>query len=292
MRIRASVPGRAVIIVEGSSDRSVILHFAAPDTVVVVARGKDRLVHAYDHLESSLRAAVVFILDCDGTTPPRLKGRSDLVLTANRDLEADLVFELAAHRRVVADLLSNRLESGNAVMQAAEAIREAAADVATHLGLALDAARAADLPVRIYDARLSRRTRLAPSDMPEVDAWLADAVPVLAVSVIGAAARILGWSPAEQAIVSGGVASRLGETCARHKSAQCGPCTMRRYCNGHDLVDALVRGMRVTHQSSLGIEDFGRMLRVASPGNPVERWVVLERIRSWQCRSGASALAG
>ena len=94
------------MVVEGASDRSALYPFVVPTAWVVPAYGKEQVLCAYDELEAPLRNGTLFIADCDGGVDARYKGNADLVITTNRDIEADLLFELQALERVALDVLA------------------------------------------------------------------------------------------------------------------------------------------------------------------------------------------
>ena len=290
MRIRALPSDCAVIIVEGSSDRSVLLPFAENDTLILVARGKDRLIPAYDLLDRRLRAGVVFILDCDGATPDRLKGRNDLVLTVNRDLEADLVFELAVLKRVVLEILSNKLDSPSVADGVVEVLTTTATAIATSLGIVHQAALSLDVPTRVPDPVSGRRRKIIPSDLGELDEWLSDRAAVQLPDVIAATAAALGWSQPQLDAVGHEALFLAQDRCSRHQRVACESCQRMRFCNGHHLVDALTQAVRVLHSRTLSPHELDRLLRLASTSVASDSWAVLTRVREWQRGAGVRAL--
>ena len=99
LRRRALPLSVPLVVVEGPTDRNALFPFLMPTVVVIPANGKNQVLHAFTELETSLRNAVLFLVDCDGGVDPRFKGHVELVISSNRDTEADLLFELGALER-------------------------------------------------------------------------------------------------------------------------------------------------------------------------------------------------
>ena len=291
MRVRAMPSGSALLVVEGSTDRSVLLPFASESTIIVVSRGKDRLVPAYQQLAPGLRHSVLFVLDCDGNTPGHLKGKEDLVLSTNRDLESDLIFELDVLQRVVLEILADRVESLASARAVTDQLVAAAADYATSLGIVQDSARCLKLPVRVVDALTGRKRRLRPSDLVGINKALSGDTLVDCYEVAKDAAAVLGWSASQYRRVEGAIQRTEQNECTRHRSVGCLTCRRMRHCNGHSLVDALARALFVVEGHRMPAEELDRLLRVASTGAVVDNWAVLARVKRWQQARGIAALS-
>lgn len=291
MRARAMPSGSAILVVEGSTDRSVLLPFTSESTIIVVSRGKDRLLPAYEQLEANLRSSVLFVLDCDGNTPAHLKGREDLVLSTNRDLESDLLFELDVLQRVVLEVLADRVESLRSARAAAGVLLAVAADYATALGVVQDAARRLRFAVRIVDPLTGQKRGLRPSDLAGVNEALRGGVLADCYEIARGAALLLGWSESQLQHIESEIQRGEREGCARHEALACLPCRRMRHCNGHSLVDALSRAFLALEGRDMPPAELDRLLRVASTGVVVDHWPVLARARHWQQARGITALS-
>lgn len=292
LRVRALPPSVAVIVVEGASDRSVLLPLADKETLVVVARGKDRLLPAYRGLDPTLRQRVLFLLDCDGRTPDELKGRVDLVLSQNRDLEADLIFELDTVHRVVLELLAPRIETRGEAGVIAERLVSVARRAGTALGIVLDVANSEGLRTRVRDSHTRRARKIRPSDVPTLVSSLQPDHAWSIRDVVVDVGHLLGWDELQVETVQRSVHTYWEVTACRHSTTRgCERCSARRFCNGHHLVDALSQALRLVLGLQTDVETLDKLVRMAATAASHDNWDVPTRIRHWEAHAGVLALS-
>ena len=186
------------LIVEGLSDKRALLPFVDGSVAVIPADGKDKLLAAYVGLTDKERRHIAFVLDCDGSTPSELKGLHDLVITTNRDVEADLIFELRAFQHYCLELLAHVYDSPLEVDREASTIVSMAAHISGILGAVVTVGGGEGLRLKVADGNRRRRLRL--SDLPELRGWLADPHVVGADEVAAAVARRLAWTDRDPSV--------------------------------------------------------------------------------------------
>jgi hypothetical protein len=283
---RAAANRFTILVVEGYTDRMSLLPFLDSSTQVVTANGKDKLLHAYSGVETFLRDRLVFVLDCDGNTEPALKGQVDLVLTANRDIDADLLYEFGGSARLAYEYYS-AVSLNRAVAESQMVATIAASSrVSSTIGAIMTAARARGLRVRVRERGKERP--FSPRDVGNLIVHSFNH-STGSSAIARSAASALDWPEddvdtlVEEALVN------IRQLCQLHKSSACEPCMNRRLANGHTLVDSVALGISQRAGVSTGSLDVSRVLRASTTPNP--RWVVLERLRAWEGASGAPVLA-
>lgn len=283
----SSIP---IVIVEGSSDKRALSAFLNPDAVTIPANGKDFLIHAYDFLEARLRRGVIFLLDCDGRVDQRFKGNIDLVLTSNRDMEADLVFELNAVRRLAHEFLAPAASSAGEIEGFVASITADACTLSGTIGLTRDAAKEHGLPVRIRDHVTGKKRKVGLLDLSEATRWAAD-IRIFGVGELtNALGGFLGWTREQMAFVSGRSATVANAPCIKHSVNTCWPCLRRSNCNGHDLVDALYLVLCARHRIDTRVEEVARALRMGIGPESLAAWTVARRISAWEAANECSVI--
>lgn len=275
----------SILVVEGITDKRALMPLLDPSVVVIPADGKDKLVAAFDGLTGSHRNGVAFILDCDGETHRRLKGHLELVITTNRDVEADLILIVGAFRRVAFELLAQHFDARKQIEDAAEAIVDDASFFATKFGLVRVTAVRLGLRVKLQDCVTRRKRAIRPSDLVELSDMLMHSGQVSIDEISTGVGAILGWSDQQVAqVVEACVSVRKG-FCIRH-GERCVPCQTQRYCGGHVLVDVLPALVLLRYGVVTNARVLDSHLRIASSSCDLAVWGVPERLRKWQEFSG------
>jgi len=250
------------------------------------------MVHnRYDELEAPLRNGTLFIADCDGGVDARYKGNADLVITTNRDIEADLLFELQALERVALDVLAAHGPNPRSVQRMGAAALELASRLAVSLGLLQTTAITLGLPTRVIDAGSGGRRRFRLADVAGIDARLAGGVAPSVAELASEVGPLVGWTPAQKARIVGS-ARGVGQTrCTEHRTQHCLICLRRTQCNGHHLVDAISIVLSARHGARIGSVELNRALRVAADRSQLGSWGVVRRARAWEAGSGMKVIA-
>ena len=286
---RRKTPGDVVLVVEGARDRKCVLRLTEDRAMVIPAFGKANLLFAFDNLEQEFRRTVLFLVDCDNKLDRRYKGHRDLVITENRDIEADLVLTLKGLAGFAAEFLD--LERRQDCDRAVEAILPAACGLSARLNSVLEGARQQGARSRIEGRdRVNRRIRLL--DIPDQH----ELIGLYGRGSIGAfvdrLAAKLSWSGDERSAITESVRQMTEKPCRRHGRKSCDPCWHRSFCNGHDLVDAVAIVCAASYSLHVGDEVVERAVRMGYDLSGIEDWPVIERIRNWEVGTGVTILRG
>ena len=280
----------SILIVEGITDKRAMLPLLDSSVTVIPADGKDKLIAAFDGLSSRYQERIAFVLDCDGDTPGRLKGHGNLVLTTNRDVEADLLLEVRAFRGLAFELLAHLYDDIPSIEAAADAIVLDSSRLASKFGATRNASATLGLRQKLQDPHSGRKRPVRPSDLPGIAHMAGDVERVHATHLAAEIGGVLDWSPEEQRQVATLTAQELERPCSHHASRPCGPCTTRRHCGGHSLVDTLPAVIAARHGLNIDAAVLDRGLRIAAPSSELQSWRVLERLRRWEDASGSPLL--
>ncbi|WP_447006069.1 hypothetical protein ACRAKI_06135 [Saccharothrix isguenensis] len=272
------------MIVEGATDKRALFPFLASNVQVIPAGSSSQVIRTYRDLEVPLRDGVLFILDCDGKVDPDLKGNRDLVITKNRDLEADLLIELKALHRVAFELLALDSNDPKELSKKTEETLHVAVEIASNLGIARLAANELSLPTRIVDRKTQKRRKFRFSDLQRPRSR-ADLLSFDFEKAANEICSLVAWSVNDTKNVLTLASRGKLKRCRRHGSRECVSCKQMSFCNGHDLVDALVVVLNVLHGVTLPVSVFDRMLRVSADRSSVQHWEVFRRIKAWESAS-------
>jgi hypothetical protein len=284
LRARRLTDQGTIVAVEGHRDRKALLPLASDGAYIVPAGGREKLVFAFEELAEEFRDRVLFILDCDGGVEVRLKGRPGLVITSNRDMEADLVLELNAVEAVilqvanVCDIPNGRALSTHVVSQAC--------DLSAAFGAVLAGAWACGYPTKIGGKGGRRPHTVTLLDID--DHWSSGALTKTSQELADRVAAVIPWDGEERGMVVDWMEAARGKACRRHGFVKCSSCWYRSYSRGHDLVDAL--GIVLTTLANVKIEALDELLRLGLDRSRVGDWSVARRVRSWEARAQRRAL--
>ena len=285
-RRRALSADVALVVVEGQTDRRALLPFVDTDVVVVSARGKANATAAHRRVNTEGLSGVLVLIDCDGDVPSTLKGLPDLIVSANRDLEADLLLELNALRRFAIDVLGDSSANLAEAESRAASVLERALGVGAELERIRQAARAVGARTRLVDVVTGQKRKVRPRDLPQVQAWLASPARPAVNEVAKAYGRRAGWSPQTLALVAHGGRASAATACAVHAVRQCGPCDHRALCEGHALVELVAQALGDEAGHALDVSEVERALRIASDRDRLTDWCVCTRGRRWAAATG------
>lgn len=289
MKCRALLPEQRLVIVEGRTDSLFMRQILRQEHKVHFSRGKDRIMPAYEDLTREFGDSLVFLVDCDDSTPTSLKGRGNLVISQHRDLESDLVFALDGFRRVGIELYGAVTDENSPVEPLVETALLASSEVAASLHDVRVAARSLGLPLKIRDPRTNRKRGLRPLDVSDTTSWFHDRHDDRVSAIATSLSTALRW-PSDQMtdVVS---LSRRQTPCSRHAVLHCYQCAKLCKVNGHDLVQLLVVRMHFDTGMSVSEEQLARDLRVSSDLRKAETWHVVQRLRRWEASAGSQLLA-
>lgn len=287
-RRRALDPAVALVVVEGATDRRALLPFLETDVVVVPAIGRPNAIATHRRVNSEGLSGVLVLIDCDGEVPDELKGLPDLIISANRDLEADLLLELNALRRYAMDLVADSVVDRAGAEVRITMILERALAVSAELERVRRAARALGVKTRFVDPVTGQNRKVAARDLQETASWLATANRMRTTDVVQAYGAVAGRSTEDAALVIRVASRPVATPCAPHGAKQCAPCEYRALCVGHDLVELVAQALRDETGWELELTEVDRGLRVASDRQLVADWCVSVRGRRWAEGAGVA----
>lgn len=284
---RRRAPESVCVIVEGSTDRKCLLRIADRNAVIVPANGKANLLFAFDNLERELRSGVLFLVDCDNNLPPKYRGHLDLVITENRDIEADFMLRLSSLAVIAMDYTD--VERRDECELMADSILHTARDLSALFNSILDLARQLKLRVRIGDVNRNQR-KISLLDLPEQAELSVLSGRQLAQGLIARLSRKLAWTGSKVASIETALSEMAQKPCRRHSQRSCRECWYRSYCAGHDLVDAVVIVCAEKHRVRLGSRDVEEKLREGLDPSNLPDWPVAARVCSWEGATGLRVL--
>ncbi|HQA23614.1 MAG: hypothetical protein IT189_08470 [Microbacteriaceae bacterium] len=282
------IGARPLVVVEGKHDKVALMQFLDRATEVLCADGKPRLLHAYAAIEPHLRNALLFVMDCDGDTPAEYKGQVDLVLTTNRDAEADILLMLDPATRAGVELFGPTRSTADEAIDRMNEVVDRAAVVAAIVGSMLKAARGRGLKVQRGSGPTARAIELLDFLKPEMVEELSSVDSV--GELVGRIQSVLAWGIDEAAAVEGDVLLDLGRECRRHRRVNCEGCLIQRSANGHHFVQAIAAMHSSETRGQYQVANVAMVLRTAATYSPLRSWPTLKRIQRWEEMSGYQVL--
>lgn len=268
-----------IAVVEGRSDKQMLMRSLHPDTRVVPARGKDVVLRSKAFLEKAELARLAFIVDCDGTTDGTILRDGSVIVTELRDLDADLLIGFGTLRAVAWDFFAATLQSGDEVELRTTELIEFVSGVSARLGVLLHAGRAESLPVRIYDPILQRKRRITIADLSGAAAWIEkESIPSYEDLSVALASR-LGWTPSQRRLVIKTAGEGGTKKCRGHGQPSCVPCLVRRFSNGHDMVDIASKRLDQISGYSVDQKTLEISFRTARLSRDPSQWIVIEKLK-------------
>jgi hypothetical protein len=268
-RKRAGIEELGALIVEGSTDKSLLEpHRTGPSGVIFPAGSRQLVEELLRHLRDRpiKGCSCVFLIDCDGTgKTPGLSGETSLLVTQACDVEADLI------RLGVAERLARRfLPSDQAAADAVAAT--------SRLALPISTVRRAAALASISMKRCGRQLRLRDFESEAITA--VEAGPMSAADALDAVASELGWGDDEKEAV----AARLVEI----------PARFDQVCMGKDALDLLHR--RLSREGNGDVRGwscdyFYEEVRRGLQLSDFSDWEVGRRLFRWQSESGQTLVA-
>ncbi len=281
MRRSGSVPGTRFLVVEGVSDKKSFHPLLDPHLHYVPARGKDMVLFAFETLTLEGVNDCLFVVDCDGGTESKWLGRHGLVISNNRDLDADLLFDLNAFDRVALEYLSGFGQTAEECAAVGQELLAYARALSADFGVVLDAARDTGAPTKVYDENRGSRRRLQLLDFDDSVAWIQNFVPVDREELATLAAGALGWTDDQLAGVIIEVTGGALKACRAHGLPRCAECTPRHFSSGHDLVDILSLSLSQRCGFVVSSGELARATRLAASTQSVSAWSVARRVGGW-----------
>jgi hypothetical protein len=259
LRRRTKLDVVAMVVVEGTTDEPCLGGICVHGSDQVFSAGSRNLVEQLLIIlekEPIPGCACVYLVDCDGRGKTvHLRDRDALVVTANCDLEADLV-ELGIAERVITPFVTST--------NAARDMVQRAIALAIPVSIVRRAANAQSVSMK----RCGRQLALADLPASVLESW-EHYVPDDAAAVTAVADQ-LGWDAATRARVSAamGIVVRSFHGCAL----------------GKDVLDAL---FRLVHREGLGDvrgwsrDHFHQKVRAALRPEDTNEWGVARRMVAW-----------
>ncbi|MFD2082935.1 hypothetical protein [Actinopolymorpha cephalotaxi] len=254
------------------------------------ANGKTEVVRVFDGLGRRHRQGVLFIVDCDNEIEDRLKGHSEFVISANMDIDADLVFELSALDRVATECLADRLLDGDELRVATSELLIGATELSIGVTVVQQAARRRRLPTKVVSdmgGRREFRVRDLSDELLDEIGSGDSFVRKLAADM----ANLIEWSDRELRLITAEAVDMYGKPCGPHGIDHCIECHRRSSCRGHTLVQAISVVLKKRHNVSIGVPVLESLLRTGADRRRLEGWEVARRIRRWEDVSGYKVLA-
>ncbi len=291
-RRRALPTRQAILIVEGVTDKRALFPFLEAGVLVIPSNGRPALELTYRKLETPLREGVLFILDCDGETERDLKGNIDLILTNNRDLEADLLFELGALDRIAHEYLAGVAAHPREVVAHKDELLRLAMSLSATLGVVKAAASRTGAPTRVLDGFSRQRRKIRLGDIGASAGWIRSGhAPTLDEMLAGVASAV-GWTPAAIADTRRESLALTVSPCVTHASRGCPICLSRTHSNGHILVEAVFSLLHLRHGVNITQPEIDRAIRMAADKALLPSWSVVQRIERWELGSARRVIAG
>lgn len=277
-------PTATFLVAEGGGDKVALTRHLDSSVRVKVAGGRETLVAAYLELEAHYRDRVVFVADCDGDTDQTLKGQVDLVISQNRDIQADHGLSLGALQPSLEVFLSPQYESQAQLRAVAENAAHAIRRVARVLTLLVVVAARHGLPTQVKVRGVGKRV-LSAINLDAVVDWKSGTVPSVEAYAVEAG-RLLAWSMDDVELVRTRIEALLVEACRRHSLSTCDDCLDCTYIGGHQLIAASESYIVRTLGSQLGENEVSNLLYACANGTLLDSWDVYRRLRVWSDASG------
>lgn len=291
MRLRRIAASDVLLVVEGSSDKSVLMRWLSPAVHVVPGSGKEQIVAARAFLNGNERARCTTLIDCDGVVSGEWLDDGDVVVTDMRDLEADLLSRFPLIDKLVSEFAWHAFQSKAELSQLAGRLQSFSFSTCTAFGIVKEAASAVGLSIGIFDDELGRRRRLRLSDLPESRVMETWPVPPTMERMLGLVGIRLGWNESDFSRLTEEESRRRLKLCSRHSLANCSSCAARTLANGHDLLDALWFGLNAMGAAGLNAKAVASGVRIAAVA-PQDGWVVLDRLAKRSKATGYDILLG
>lgn len=262
LRLDGLGAGTGILVVEGPDDKRLFYGRARNPAQVLPSGGRRLLLAGYEAATPADRDKILFVTDCDyAVRAGELRGGHGLVITAGTDVESDLL-SLGLLPRIVTEIVPSALPANRIELVADHALK-----LATTLALPVGRVRMAVKPIGV-DLELDR--------LDYSKYWRRGAAALnlrKLMHVIDAKLR------------TGGCDANLAELVHATPSDN-------GMCHGKDLLSAL----RTVLIHEYGVDRkitadlLGIMLRLVLDDTRFEQWRVVERIRSWESKTGAKIL--
>jgi hypothetical protein len=281
LRRANAAPGTKFLVVEGASDKKSFQPLLDSAFHFVPARGKDMVLWAHDALASEGITDCLFIVDCDGSLDAKWLGQPCLIVSTNRDVEADLLFDVSAFERMALEFLSDHVTTRIDCQILAGSLLALAKNLTGGFGVVLDAARTEGVPISRVDKITGTRVRIRMKELGELRDWVQNFVSIDAGEMLTSVSAEMNWSKAEVDRVRGVMEHGSVKLCRIHSVAACLSCIARRFSNGHDLVDVLSLGISQRCGYSVSEAEVARAIRLATSSEELKNWDVANRIDRW-----------
>ncbi len=282
-------PLAAVILVESGADSAILGQFFADSTHVIPALGKGNVLAVRDLLaDDPLASRLVYLVDCDNSTPPELLGEYDVVVSVNYDLEADLIWHLQTVEVFATTALATEFTRVGDARAFAQQLAHEAGRTATILGEVVASARELHLPVKVRDANNGRLRRVRIHDLPSFSSWVAGTVAE--ADIFRELAEHLDWTADQQEHLKHHMLMRAAKLCSKHRTAGCSACARRSYASGHEQFSWILESLKKRGGGTWQPRALDSALRSTADQSLARSWPVYTRLRRWQDVTGFALL--
>lgn len=282
-----------LLVAESKADTSTLAHLLTDNVRLQKGQGKINCVGAHDYLTTEERKRAVFLVDCDGEDNDKILGGESLVITENRDLEADLFFRLTSFENIIVSRLASADGDVKDFRDEARKCLLFAQELATNVGIILDTAVQRGYQVKLWDNIEGKKRRIGIRDIARIDNYCSELATLTVAQILDEFATLLGWpEEAKHNILRDSAVNAL-RLCRYHATADCSPCKARRFANGHELVDIgarLVALRIVGEHEKADFKAFERLLRSSYTPSHLNQWGIVHRVRKFEEWSGKSVL--
>lgn len=282
-----------LLVAESNSDTNTLAHLLDDNVRLQKGQGKVNCVGAHQYLNAEERKRALFLVDCDGEDNDAILGKEGLVVSQNRDLEADLFFCLSSFENIIVSKLAVTDGDVRHFRTEARACLEFATDLATQVGLIRDLAARRRMRVKVWDKSQGKKRKIGIRDISNVDDLCGGIASTGLEQIVAEFAGLLDWTVDEQRELLSISASNASHPCRMHTAQNCPPCKARRFANGHELVDIGARLLALRFGDDSEEADFvafEKSLRLSPSPFEIQQWNTLRRFRRFEEWSGTRIL--
>jgi hypothetical protein len=254
-RLRLDALGQemAALVVEGPDDKRLLVRQVQTASQIIVSGGRTLLLAAHRTADADDLRRIAFLTDCDFEVGfGNLQPARSLVITMNADVEADLL-DLGIFHSIALELVPDALQSDKAAESIGKILRARSVEFAATLGQIRQLAKVHGVEINLDDIKYKK-------------------------------VRVPGTVTLDKALLIRKVGQQLrhcGLTVPAFETAVTAMPSGYKYCNGHDIINALQFVLREDFRVAVDRAELARHVRLAA-SSILDRWPVLVRLRKWQ----------
>lgn len=295
LKLRTLKNDDVLLISESPDDARTMAKYLANNVRFKPASGKRNSLAAHEYLTESEHRNVLFMVDCDGEDNKKILNLPNLIITDNRDLESDYFLILGAFKELTVQALLRHPEHEDIyeVRVLADKINSFVVDVAEKIGRIRTQAARAKLKIKVTEEG-KRPRKLDARDLSNIEQRSATLAPFSYEEISKEFAAINNWD--ENWPIRLGQWEKTGnrKICRKHTENDCSSCKVRRFANGHDLIQLAARAynfhvLRKPVDSIVDYKAFEELLRSSGSHNATE-WSMVTRSRKFEAWSNKQVL--